>query len=182
MPCEPLALAVVFAVLKSGASFVMPSFDIVSEVEAHEVTNAVDQAAREVGQRFDFKGTNAKFDLKDGVITMSAPADFQLKQMLEILRLKLSKRGIDVACLRVEEPVVTGQTARQVVTLRQGVDAELGRKIQRQIKDSKLRVQAALQDKQLRVTGKSRDDLQEAIALVRNGGYDLPLQFTNFRD
>ncbi|MCE3285593.1 MAG: nucleotide-binding protein [Steroidobacteraceae bacterium] len=160
----------------------MPSFDIVSEVEAHEVTNAVDQASREVNQRFDFKGTNAKFELKDGVITMSAPADFQLKQMLEILRLKLSKRGIDVACLKVEEPVVTGQTARQVVTLRQGVDGELGKKIQRQIKDSKLRVQAALQDKQVRVTGKSRDDLQEAIALVRKGGYDLPLQFTNFRD
>ena len=160
----------------------MPSFDIVSEVEAHEVTNAVDQASREVGQRFDFKGTNAKFELKDGVITLSAPADFQLKQMLEILRLKLSKRGIDVACLKVDEPVVTGQTARQVVTLRQGVDAELARKIQRQIKDSKLKVQAGLQDKQVRITGKNRDDLQAAIALVRQGGYDLPLQFTNFRD
>jgi uncharacterized protein YajQ (UPF0234 family) len=160
----------------------MPSFDIVSEVDAHEVTNAVDQASREVGQRFDFKGTNAKFDLKDGVVTMTAPADFQLKQMLEILRLKLSKRGIDVACLKVEEPVVSGQTARQVVTLRQGIDTELGKKIQRQIKDSKLKVQAALQDKQVRVSGKSRDDLQAAIALVRKGGYDLPLQFTNFRD
>jgi uncharacterized protein YajQ (UPF0234 family) len=160
----------------------MPSFDIVSEVDAHEVTNAVDQASREVGQRFDFKGTNAKFDLKDGAITMSAPADFQLKQMLDILRLKLSKRGIDVACLKVDDPVVTGQTAKQVVTLRQGIDTELGKKIQRQIKDSKLKVQAALQDKQVRVTGKSRDDLQAAIALVRKGGYDLPLQFTNFRD
>ena len=160
----------------------MPSFDIVSEIDAHEVTNAVDQAAREVGQRFDFKGANAKYELKDGVITLAAPADFQLKQMLEILRLKLSKRGIDVACLKVEEPVVTGQTARQVVTLRQGVDAELGKKIQRQIKDAKLKVQAALQDKQVRVTGKNRDDLQEAIALIRKGGHDLPLQFTNFRD
>ncbi len=160
----------------------MPSFDIVSEVEAHEVTNAVDQASREVSQRFDFKGTNAKFELKDGLITLSAPADFQLKQMVEILRLKLSKRGIDVACLKVDEPVVTGQTARQVVTLRQGIDAELGKKIQRQIKDSKLKVQAALQDQQVRVTGKNRDDLQAAIALVRKGGYDLPLQFTNFRD
>ena len=160
----------------------MPSFDIVSEIDAHEVTNAVDQAAREVGQRFDFKGANAKYELKDGVITLAAPADFQLKQMLEILRLKLSKRGIDVACLKVEEPVVTGQTARQVVTLRQGVDAELGKKIQRQIKDAKLKVQAALQDKQVRVTGKNRDDLQAAIALVRSGGHELPLQFTNFRD
>ena len=160
----------------------MPSFDIVSEVEAHEVTNAVDQASREVGQRFDFKGTNAKFELKDGVITLSAPADFQLKQMIEILRLKLSKRGIDVACLKVDEPVITGQTAKQVATLRQGIDAELGKKIQRQIKDSKLKVQAALQDKQVRVTGKNRDDLQDAIALVKEGGYDLPLQFINFRD
>ena len=160
----------------------MPSFDIVSEVQAHEVTNAVDQASREVGQRFDFKGTNAKFDLKDSVITLTAPADFQLKQMLEILRLKLSKRGIDVACLKVDEPVLTGQTARQVVTLRQGVDTELGKKIQRLIKDSKLKVQAAIQDKQVRVSGKNRDDLQSAIALVRKGGHDLPLQFTNFRD
>jgi len=160
----------------------MPSFDIVSEVDAHEVTNAVDQASREVNQRFDFKGTNAKFELKDGVITLTAPADFQLKQMLEILRLKLSKRGIDVGCLKVDEPVVTGQTTRQVVTVRQGVDTELGKKIQRQLKDAKLKVQAALQDRQVRVTGKSRDELQAAIALVRRGDYELPLQFTNFRD
>lgn len=160
----------------------MPSFDIVSEVNLHEVTNAVDQATREVSQRFDFKGTNAKFELKDTVVTLSAQADFQLKQMLEILRLKLSKRGIDVACLKIDEPVTTGQTAKQVVTLRQGVDTELGKKIQRLIKDSKLKVQAAIQDKQLRVTGKNRDDLQEAIALIRKGGFDMPLQFTNFRD
>jgi len=160
----------------------MPSFDIVSEVNLHEVTNAVDQSAREVSQRFDFKGTNAKFELKDAVITLSAPADFQLKQMLESLWLKLSKRAIDVACLKIDEPVTTGQTAKQVVTLRQGVDTELGKKIQRLIKDSKLKVQAALQDQQVRVTGKSRDDLQTAIALVKKGGFDLPLQFTNFRD
>jgi hypothetical protein len=160
----------------------MPSFDIVSEFDSHELTNAVDQASREVGQRFDFKGTNAKFELKEAVVTLSAPADFQLKQMIEILKLKLSKRGIDVACLKVDEPVITGQTAKQVATLRQGIDSELGKKIQRQIKDSKLKVQAAIQDKQVRITGKSRDDLQEAIALVKKGGYDLPLQFTNFRD
>ena len=160
----------------------MPSFDIVSEVNHHEVTNAVDQAAREVSQRFDFKGTNAKFELKDGAITMSAPADFQLKQMLEILKLKLSKRGVDLGCLKIDEPVTTGQTARQVVTLRQGVDTELGKKIQRLIKDSKLKVQAALQDQQVRVSGKSRDDLQTAIALVCKAEFDLPLQYTNFRD
>jgi uncharacterized protein YajQ (UPF0234 family) len=160
----------------------MPSFDIVSEVNLHEVTNAVDQASREVGQRFDFKGTDARFEQKEAVVTLSAPADFQLKQMLEILRLKLSKRGIDLGCLKVDEPVTTGQTARQVVTLRQGIDADLGRKIQRLVKDSKLKVQAALQDQQVRVSGKSRDDLQAAIALVKKGGFDLPLQFTNFRD
>jgi uncharacterized protein YajQ (UPF0234 family) len=102
--------------------------------------------------------------------------------MIEILKLKLAKRGIDVACLKVDEPVVTGQTARQLVTLRKGIDTELGKKIQRQVKDSKLKVQAAIQDQQVRVTGKSRDDLQEAIALVKKGGYDMPLQFTNFRD
>ena len=160
----------------------MPSFDIVSELDAHEVANAVDQASREVSQRFDFKGTNSKFELKESVVSLSAPADFQLKQMLEILKLKLSKRGIDVACLEIKEPVVTGQTARQDVILRQGVDTELGKKIQRLVKDSKLKVQAALQDKQVRVTGKNRDDLQSAIALVRKGGFELPLQYTNFRD
>jgi uncharacterized protein YajQ (UPF0234 family) len=160
----------------------MPSFDIVSEINLHEVANAVDQANREVGQRFDFKGTNAKFELKEAVITLTAPADFQLKQMLDVLKLKLSKRGIDVACLKVDEPVTTGQTARQMATLRQGVDTELGKKIQRLVKDSKLKVQAALQDQQVRVTGKSRDDLQAVIALVRNGGFELPLQYTNFRD
>lgn len=160
----------------------MPSFDIVSEFNLHEVTNAVDQASREVDQRFDFKGTGAKFEQKEAVLTLSAQADFQLKQMLEILKLKLSKRGIDVACLKIDEPVTTGQTARQVVTLRQGVDVELGKKIQRLIKDSKLKLQAGIQDKQVRVTGKSRDDLQSAMALVKKGGFELPLQFTNFRD
>jgi uncharacterized protein YajQ (UPF0234 family) len=160
----------------------MPSFDIVSEIDQHEVSNAVDQASREVSQRYDFKGTNAKFELKEAVITMSAPADFQLKQMLEILKLKLAKRGVDVACMKIDEPVTTGQTARQLVTLRQGVDTELGKKIQRLIKDSRLKVQAAVQDKQVRVTGKSRDDLQSAIALVREAEFDLPLQYINFRD
>lgn len=160
----------------------MPSFDIVSEVNPHEVANAVDQANREVGTRFDFKGTNAKFELAQLVITLSAPADFQLKQMMEILKLKLTKRGVDIVCMKVDEPVITGQIAKQVVTLRQGIDTELGKKLQRLIKDSKLKVQAAIQDKQVRVTGKSRDDLQAAIALVRGGKLDLPLQFTNFRD
>ena len=160
----------------------MPSFDIVSELNPHEVANAIDQANREVSTRFDFKGTNAKFELTELVVTLSAPADFQLKQMMDILKLKLTKRGIDIVCMKVDEPVLTGQIAKQVATLRQGIDTELGKKLQRLIKDSKLKVQAAIQDKQVRVTGKSRDDLQEAIALVRGGKLELPLQFTNFRD
>lgn len=160
----------------------MPSFDIVSELNAHEVANAIDQANREVGTRFDFKGTNAKFELKEYVVTLTAQADFQLKQMMDIARLKLSKRGIDVACMKIDDPIVTGSTAKQTVTLREGIETELGKKIQRLIKDSKLKVQAAIQDKQVRVTGKSRDELQEAIALVRGAKLDMPLQFTNFRD
>jgi uncharacterized protein YajQ (UPF0234 family) len=160
----------------------MPSFDIVSELNEHEVTNAIDQANREVGTRFDFKGTNAKFELKDLVITLTAQADFQLQQMMEILKLKLSKRGVDITCMKVDEPVTTGTTVKQIVTLRQGIDTELGKKIQRLIKDSKLKVQAAIQDKQVRVTGKSRDDLQEVIAMVRRAKLEMPFQFTNFRD
>ena len=160
----------------------MPSFDIVSELDAHEIANAVDQANREVGTRFDFKGTNARFELKDYVITLVAQADFQLKQMTEILKLKLTKRGIDIVCMKVDEPEMTGQTAKQVATLRHGIETELGKKIQRIVKDSKLKVQASIQDQQVRVTGKSRDDLQAAIALIRGAKLDLPLQFKNFRD
>jgi uncharacterized protein YajQ (UPF0234 family) len=160
----------------------MPSFDIVSELNSHEVANAIDQANREVGTRFDFKGTNAKYELKEYVVTLSAQADFQLKQMMDILKLKLAKRGIDIACMKIDEPIISGQTAKQVATLRRGIDTELGKKIQRLIKDSKLKVQAAIQDQQVRVSGKSRDDLQEAIALVRAGKLELPMQFTNFRD
>lgn len=160
----------------------MPSFDIVSEFDSHEVVNAIDQASREVGTRFDFKGTDAKFELKEFVVTLTAKADFQLKQMMDILKLKMTKRGIDIMCMKIDEPVITGQTAKQIVTLRQGIETELGKKIQRLIKDSKLKVQAAIQDKQVRVTGKSRDDLQEVIALVRGAKLELPMQFTNFRD
>ena len=160
----------------------MPSFDIVSEINKHEVANAVDQANREVGTRFDFKGTGAKYELAEYVITQQAQADFQLQQMLDILRLKLSKRGIDTLCLEIDEPTLVGQTAKQVITLRQGIETELGKKIQRLIKDSKIKVQAAIQDKQVRVSGKSRDDLQAVIAMVRAAKLDLPLQYINFRD
>ena len=160
----------------------MPSFDIVSEFNSHEVVNAIDQANREVGTRFDFKGTDANFELKESVVTLVAKADFQLKQMMDILKLKLTKRGIDVACMKADEPIITGTSAKQIVTLRQGIETELGKKLQRLIKDSKLKVQAAIQDKQVRVTGKSRDDLQEVIRLARGAKLDMPLQFKNFRD
>lgn len=160
----------------------MPSFDIVSEIDAHEVVNAVDQATREVNTRFDFKGSGAKYELAEFVVTLSAKSDFQLQQMLDILKLRLAKRGIDVECLKVDEPTMTGTTARQVATLRKGIETELGKKLQKLIKDSKLKVQAAIQDKQVRVTGKNRDDLQSVIAMVRKAKLDLPMQFTNFRD
>ncbi len=160
----------------------MPSFDVVSEIDFHELTNAVDQAIRELGQRFDFKGTDATFELDETTVTMSAPADFQLRQMLDILKLRIAKRGIDVACLDVKDPVVNLATAKQAVVLRHGIDADTGRKVARLIKDSKLKVQAQLQGDKVRITGKKRDDLQEAMAFLRKSDVEVPLQFNNFRD
>jgi len=160
----------------------MPSFDVVSEIDRHELTNAVDQASRELSQRFDFKDTGATFVLEDTTVTMSAPAEFQLKQMLEILKLKLAKRGIDLTCLELKDPIVNLATAKQQVLLRHGIDQDAGRKVLRAIKDSKLKVQAQMQGDKVRVSGKKRDDLQEAIALLRKGGFEVPLQFNNFRD
>jgi uncharacterized protein YajQ (UPF0234 family) len=160
----------------------MPSFDVVSELDPHEVTNAVDQANREIGQRFDFKGTDARFELEDFKVTLHAQVDFQLKQMLEILKLRLSKRGIDVACLQVGEPQVALNAARQEVTLRHGIDVESARQLVKVVKESKLKVQATIQGDKVRVTGKQRDDLQSAMALLRKASIGLPLQFVNLRD
>jgi len=160
----------------------MPSFDVVSEIDMHETTNAVDQANREVGNRFDFKGTDSRYALEDTQITLYSQSDFQLRQMLDIMQTKLSKRGIDIACLKIEEPEISGKTARQRITLRQGIDQETARGIIRLIKDSKLKVQTAIQGDKLRVTGKKRDDLQAVIALLRANPVDLPLQYVNFRD
>jgi uncharacterized protein YajQ (UPF0234 family) len=160
----------------------MPSFDAVSELNAHELANAVDQANRELSQRFDFKDTGASFELKDLSITLHAQVDFQLKQMLEILKLRLSKRGIDLKCLEVKEPQTTLSSAQQELLLRHGIDAETGKLLTRLIKDSKLKVQASLQGEKVRVSGKQRDDLQAAMALLRGAKLDRPLQFNNFRD
>jgi uncharacterized protein YajQ (UPF0234 family) len=160
----------------------MPSFDAVSELNSHEVTNALDQANRELVQRFDFKDTGAQFELKDFTVTLKAQVDFQLKQMLEILKLRLSKRGIDLVCLEIKEPTTTLATAQQEVLLRQGIDQETGKKISRLVKDSKLKVQASLQGDKVRISGKQRDDLQAAMALLRGAKLDVALQFNNFRD
>jgi cyclic-di-GMP-binding protein len=160
----------------------MPSFDVVSELNAHEVANAVDQANRELAQRFDFKDTGARFELAELVVTLHAQVDFQLKQMLEILKLRLGKRSVDLACLEVKEPVVALSAARQEVILRHGIDQESGKKITRLIKDSKLKVQASIAGDKVRVTGKQRDDLQAAMQVLRKSSLDIPLQFNNFRD
>jgi uncharacterized protein YajQ (UPF0234 family) len=160
----------------------MPSFDVVSELNAHEVANAVDQANRELGQRFDFKDTGAVFELEEFTVRMRAQVEFQLKQMLEILKVRLAKRGIDLNCLEVKDPVTNLAAAQQEVILKQGIDPELGKKLVRLVKDSKLKVQASLQGEKMRVTGKSRDELQSAIQLLRASKVEMPLQFNNFRD
>jgi len=160
----------------------MPSFDAVSELNAHEVANAIDQANRELSQRFDFKDTGARFDLNELTVTLHAQVDFQLKQMLEILKLRLSKRGVDLVCLEVKEPQTNLAAARQDVVLRQGIDQDSGKKITRLIKDSTLKVQASLQGDKVRIVGKKRDDLQAAMALLRGAKLEVALQFNNFRD
>jgi uncharacterized protein YajQ (UPF0234 family) len=160
----------------------MPSFDVVSEFDAHEASNAVDQANREVTNRFDFKGTGSKFELEGNVVSLTTQSDFQLKQMTDILHQKLSKRGIDIGCLKEEEPEFTGSEARQKIIMRQGIDSPLARDLVKKIKSSKIKVQAAIQGEKLRVSGKKRDDLQAVIALLKEADTDLPLQYENFRD
>ncbi|MDT8427750.1 MAG: YajQ family cyclic di-GMP-binding protein [Pseudomonadales bacterium] len=160
----------------------MPSFDIVSEVELPEVNNAVDQANREVGTRFDFKGVDARFELKDAQITVMAESDFQIQQMLDILKAKLVKRNIDIKSLQEGDIQLSGKRASMEITVQQGIEAELARKIVKMVKDQKLKVQTAIQGDKLRVTGKKRDDLQEVIAFLRESKLDIPLQFNNFRD
>jgi uncharacterized protein YajQ (UPF0234 family) len=160
----------------------MPSFDVVSDFDAHEVSNAVDQSNREVNTRFDFKGTGSKYSLEEQLITISTQSDFQLKQMLDILRQKLAKRGVDVGCMKEEEPEITGSGARQQVILRRGIDQPLAKSLVKKIKGSKLKVQAAIQGDKLRVSGKKRDDLQSVISMLKDEDVDLPLQYQNFRD
>lgn len=160
----------------------MPSFDIVSEYDKHEAQNAVDQANKEVSTRFDFKGTKSSFELNENTLLMSSESEFQLQQMLDIVQTKLAKRGVDIACMDIAEPKASGKTVRQEITLKQGIDSDLAKKIVKLIKDKKLKVQAAIQGEQVRVTGKKRDDLQEVIQMLKSEELEMPLQFTNFRD
>ncbi|WP_132584950.1 YajQ family cyclic di-GMP-binding protein [Paralcaligenes ureilyticus] len=160
----------------------MPSFDVVSEVDTHELTNAVDQANRELVTRFDFKGTNAKFELEGFVVNQSAPSVFQLNQMLDILRGRLSARGIDVRCMDLADPLENLGGARQKITIRQGIEQAVSKKLVAALKGAKLKVEAQINGDKLRVSGKKRDDLQTAMALLRKTDVELPLQFNNFRD
>ena len=160
----------------------MPSFDIVSEVDTHELTNAVDQASRELTTRFDFKGVDAKFELEDQVISQSAPSDFQLQQMTDILRGRLVARGIAARCLEFGDIETNLAGARQKITVKQGIERELAKKIQSTLKDAKLKVDSQINGEKLRVNGKKRDDLQAAMALLKGAEFEQPLQFDNFRD
>ncbi|GEK72770.1 MULTISPECIES: YajQ family cyclic di-GMP-binding protein [Halomonas] len=161
----------------------MPSFDIVSEFDKHEASNAVDQANRELQSRFDFKGVTASFALEGETVTLEAEVDFQLRQMLDMLRNKLIGRGIDPRCLEIDDPELSGVRARQAVRLKQGLEQKEAKDIVKRIKDTKLKVQAQIQGEKVRVTGKKRDDLQQVMALLKGeDGPDLALQFDNFRD
>ncbi len=160
----------------------MPSFDVVSEIDHHELSNAVDQANREVTTRFDFKGTGSKFALLDQHITMTTESDFQLKQMYDILCNKLVKRHIDIASLEKEDAVIQARTATQTIRINEGIDTATARQMVKMIKQGKSRVQAAIQGEQLRVTGKKRDDLQAVIALLKAADINIPLQYKNFRN
>ena len=160
----------------------MPSFDVVSEVEKHDLTNAVDQANRVVTTRFDFKGVDASFERKEFQITIGAEAEFQVAQMLDILKSTLHKSGIDIACLQESPPRTTGKQVKQEVVVRTGLETDICKNIVKLLKDSKLKVQAQIQSDQVRVTGKKRDDLQAAIQLLKEAKVEMPLQFTNFRD
>lgn len=160
----------------------MPSFDVVSKVDMHEMDNAVDQTKREIATRFDFKGTKASIEQKEETITISGDSTFHLSQILEILYNKLAKRGIDLGSLELGPKEERGMSAFQTITVRQGIDKETGKKIVKSIKESKLKVQASIQSDQVRITGKKRDDLQEAIAFLKSADLGVPLQYSNFRD
>lgn len=160
----------------------MPTFDIVSEIDMHEVTNAVDQAKRDLGNRWDFKNVEADFELDDKGITLSAQEEFQLEQLVDMLRMAFAKRNIDARAIMEDGDSKSGKLVKQHFTLKQGIETDDAKKIVKLIKDQKMKVQASIQGDKVRVTGKKRDDLQAAMAVLRESDLDLPLQFNNFRD
>ncbi|MET1257290.1 YajQ family cyclic di-GMP-binding protein [Aliikangiella maris] len=160
----------------------MPTFDIVSEIDTHELSNAVDQANREIATRFDLKGSASEFELDDKVVKITADSAFQAKQLVDILRLKLVKREIDINCMDIQEAEGSGKIVHQKVIIREGIEQALSKKIAKIIKDAKIKVQTSIQGEKLRVTGKKRDDLQQAIQLIKQSDLEWPLQFNNFRD
>ncbi len=160
----------------------MPSFDIVSKVDKHELTNAVDQAVRELGNRYDLRGTNARFELEEYVVTQFAPSEYQLDQLLDILKPRLAGRGIDLRCLELGEVETNLAGSRRKITIKQGIEQAQAKKIAATIREAKIKVDTQINGDKLRVNGKKRDDLQLAIALLRKAELELPLQFENFRD
>ena len=160
----------------------MPTFDIVSEVDMHEVANAIDQTNRELDTRFDFKGSGARVESTDPVLSLQAGNEFQIKQMLDILHRKMAKRGIDIDALSEGNVETSGARAKLEITIRQGIDQDSARKLVKLIKESKIKVQSSIQGDKVRVSGKKRDDLQEVIAMLRKEKLELPLQYNNFRD
>ena len=160
----------------------MPSFDVVSEIEQHELVNAIDQANREIRTRFDFKGTNSKVELSEWVLTIISKSEFQVKQMNDILENKINKRGIDIRCLEYGEITENNNEARQIVTIKKGINKDKAKTIVKMIKNSKLKLQASIQGEQVRISGKKRDDLQNAISELKEAKFDIPLQYINFRD
>ena len=160
----------------------MPSFDVVSEIEQHELVNAIDQANREISTRFDFKGTNSKVELSEWVLTIISKSEFQVKQMNDILENKINKRGIDIRCLEYGEIIENNNEARQIITIKKGINKDKARTIVKMIKNSKLKLQASIQGEQVRISGKKRDDLQDAISELKEAKLDIPLQYINFRD
>lgn len=160
----------------------MPSFDIVSKVDKHELTNAVDQAKRELEKRYDLRGTNARFELEEYVITQFAPSEYQLDQLLDMLKPRLAGRGIDLKAIDLGEIETNLAESRRKITIKQGIEQAQAKKILAKLKESKLKVDAQINGDKLRVNGKKRDDLQAAIAFLRKADLELPLQFENFRD
>ena len=160
----------------------MPSFDVVSKVDDHELTNAVDQARRELEKRYDLKGSGARFELEGFVVSQFAASEYQLNQLLDILRLRLAARGIDPRCLELGDVAANLAGARRQLTIRQGIDQPAAKQLVGKLKEAKLKIEAQINGDKLRVSGKKRDDLQTAMALLRKAEVELPLQFENFRD